>query len=251
MREIAQETLKQRHELEQDSTNPNPSVLVLGGKLAPTPSIQNRQPTETMMRYGYARVSTIDQDTALQDSALATARCKEIVREKRSGVKKRPELEALLKRLGPGDELVVYKLDRLARSLRDLIRIAEHVESVGATLKSLTEPIDVGTPMGRMVLQILGVVAEFERSLIRERCMAGQLEAFRRGKQIGRPLKLALDEQNEVIQLVGCGIPARDIGEAYGVSEGTVRRLHAFATGRKYNREGEIRQLYYGNKKPC
>lgn len=203
-----------------------------------------------MMRYGYARVSTIDQDTALQDSALATARCKEIVREKRSGVKKRPELEALLKRLGPGDELVVYKLDRLARSLRDLIRIAEHVESVGATLKSLTEPIDVGTPMGRMVLQILGVVAEFERSLIRERCMAGQLEAFKRGKQIGRPKKLQLQEQNEIIDLVGCGIPNADIAGAYDVSESTVRRLHSFATGRKFNPEGEIRQLYYGNKKP-
>ena len=212
MREIAQEALKEPQQLKQDNTNPNPSVLVLGGKLAPTPSIQNRQPMEIIMRYGYARVSTIDQDTALQDSALASARCKEIVREKRSGVKKRPELEALLKRLGSGDELVVYKLDRLARSLRDLIRIVEHVESVGATLKSLTEPIDVGTPMGRMVLQILGVVAEFERSLIRERCMAGQLEAFRRGKQIGRPMKLPLDEQNEVIQLVGCGIPNADIG---------------------------------------
>ena len=202
------------------------------------------------MRYGYARVSTIDQDTALQDSALALANCSEVVREKRSAVKKRPELEALLKRLGPGDELVVYKLDRLARSLRDLIRIAEHVPDVGATLKSLTEPIDVGTPMGRMVLQILGVVAEFERSLIRERCMAGQLEAFKRGKRIGRPLKLPVEEQNEVIQLVGCGIPNSDIGEAYGVCEGTVRRLHSFATGRNFNKDGEIRQLYYANKKP-
>ena len=202
------------------------------------------------MRYGYARVSTVDQDTALQDSALASARCDEVIREKRSAVKKRPALEELLKRLEPGDELIVYKLDRLARSLRDLIRISEHVQDVGATLRSLTEPIDVGTPMGRMVLQILGVVAEFERSLIRERCMAGQLEAFRRGKRIGRPMKLPLDEQNEVIQLVGCGIPNVDIAAAYGVTEGTVRRLHAFATGRKFNKEGDIRQLFYANKKP-
>ena len=97
------------------------------------------------MRYGYARVSTIDQDTALQDSALALANCAEVVREKRSAVKKRPELEALLKRLGPGDELVVYKLDRLARSLRDLIRIAEHVQDVGATLKSLTVHCRIGS----------------------------------------------------------------------------------------------------------
>lgn len=202
------------------------------------------------MRYGYARVSTVDQDTALQSSALVSARCDQIVTEKRSAVKRRPELEALLKSLQPGDVLIVYKLDRLARSLRDLIRIAEHVQDVGAKLLSLTEPIDVGTPMGRMVLQILGVVAEFERSLIRERCMAGQLEAVKRGKLIGRPSRVPLEHQNEVIELVGCGIPVVDIAHAYGVCESTARRWHAEATGRKPRKFGEIRQLVYGNKKP-
>ena len=139
------------------------------------------------MKYGYARVSTIDQDTALQESALASARCNQIIREKRSGAKHRPELEALLLSLKSADVLVAYKIDRLARSLCDLIRICENVEKVGAKLISLTEPVDMGTPMGRMVLGVLGVIAEFERSLIRERCMAGQLEAVRRGKLIGRP----------------------------------------------------------------
>lgn len=202
------------------------------------------------MKYGYARVSTLDQDTALQDASLATARCDLVIREKRSAVKRRPELEQLLGQLKPGDELIVYKLDRLARSLRDLIRIAEHVQDVGAKLRSLTEPIDVGTPMGRMVLQILGVVAEFERSLIRERCMAGQLEAVRRGKSIGRPSRVPLADQNEAIQLVGCGIPIPDIAEAYGVSGSTVRRWYDEATGRKPREFGQIRTLFYGNKKP-
>lgn len=202
------------------------------------------------MRYGYARVSTVDQDTALQDSALAAALCDHIVREKRSAVKKRPELEALLKRMQPGDTLIVYKLDRLARSLRDLIRIAEYVQGIGAKLISVTEPIDVGTPMGRMVLQILGVVAEFERSLIRERCMAGQMEAVKRGKLIGRPHRIPLEDQNEVIQLIGCGISTREIARAYGISESTARRLHDEATGRKERNFGLVRQSLYGYKKP-
>lgn len=184
-----------------------------------------------MARIGYARVSTLDQDTSLQFAALKTARCDRIVEEKVSAVKPRPKLEQVLADLRPGDELVIYKIDRLARSVRDLVRISEHVEAVGAKLRSMTEPIDVGTPMGRMVLHILGVVAEFERSLIRERCMAGQLEAYRRGQPIGRPRKIPLQDQNEVIQLVGCGIPLTDIGEAYGVSEATVRRLHLEAIG--------------------
>lgn len=202
------------------------------------------------MRYGYARVSTLEQDTALQDTALANGRCDLVIREKRSAVKKRPELEDLLHRLQPGDVLIVYKLDRLARSLRDLIRISEHVQSVGATLLSMTEPIDIGTPMGRMVLQILGVVAEFERSLIRERCMAGQAEALKRGKRIGRPTRITLQDQNELIQLVGCGIPIKDIGIAYGISASTVRRLFDEATGRKPRYFGQVRQWVYGNKKP-
>ncbi|TYK76238.1 recombinase family protein [Comamonas sp. Z1] len=202
------------------------------------------------MRYGYARVSTIEQDTALQDTALANARCDQVVREKRSAVKKRPELEALLQSLKPGDTLIVYKLDRLARSLRDLIRIAEHVQASGAKLLSLTEPIDIGTPMGRMVLQILGVVAEFERSLIRERCMAGQLEAVKRGKMIGRPSRIPLADQNEMIQLVGCGISLRDIADAYGVHESTVRRFYDEAVGYKTRRFGQIRRWLYDNKKP-
>lgn len=202
------------------------------------------------MRYGYARVSTLDQDTSMQASALVAARCHEVVQEKRSAVKHRPELEALLLRLRRGDELVVYKLDRLARSLRDLIRIIEHVQAVGASLRSLTEPVDVETSMGRMMLQVLGAVAEFERSLIRERCMAGQLEAIKKGKTLGRPPSIPLQDANEIIQLADSGIPQRAIAEAYGVSPSSVFRLHAEATGRKPRRYGQLRQLVYNNVKP-
>lgn len=185
-----------------------------------------------MARIGYARVSTLDQDTSLQFAALKAAKCDRIVEEKVSAVKPRPKLDKLLSELRAGDELVIYKIDRLARSVRDLVRISEHVESVGARLRSMTEPIDVTTPMGRMALHMLGVVAEFERSLIRERCMAGQLEAVRKGKRIGRPSKAPTQDQSEVIQLVGSGIPAVDIAEAYGVSPSTARRWYYEATGR-------------------
>lgn len=195
------------------------------------------------MRYGYARVSTIEQDTSLQFAALKAALCDRIIEEKVSAVKPRPKLEELLASLRPGDELVIYKIDRLARSVRDLVRISERIEAIGAKLRSITEPIDVGTPMGRMVLQILGVVAEFERSLIRERCMAGQLEALKKGKLIGRPSKMPLQDQNEVIQLVGCGIPLKDIGAAYGVSEATIRRMHLVAIGKTERFTGPVRKL--------
>ncbi|MBB6579327.1 DNA invertase Pin-like site-specific DNA recombinase [Comamonas odontotermitis] len=195
-----------------------------------------------MARIGYARVSTLDQDTSLQFAALRSARCDRIVEEKVSAVKPRPKLDKLLSELRAGDELVIYKIDRLARSVRDLVRISEHVESVGARLRSMTEPIDVTTPMGRMALHMLGVVAEFERSLIRERCIAGQIEAVRKGKLIGRPSKLSLQEQNELIQLADCGIPLKDIGAAYGVCEGTVRRFHGIATGRIDRFTGIVRK---------
>ena len=154
------------------------------------------------MKYGYARVSTIDQDTSLQLSALKAAACDRIIQERRSAVKQRPALQALLHEIGPGDQLVIYKLDRLARSLNHLLQILEHLRGRGAQLRSLTEPIDCGTAAGRMFLQVLGAVAEFERSLIRERCMAGQLEALKRGRQIGRPSRIPLQDRSEIVELI-------------------------------------------------
>lgn len=195
------------------------------------------------MRYGYARVSTIDQDTGAQMAMLRMAKCDAIVEEKRSAVKTRPELDNLLAKLQQGDELIIYKLDRLARSLNHLLSILEHVQERGAKLRSLTEPIDPDTPAGRMFIQVLGSVAEFERALIRERCMAGQLEALRQGKRIGRPHKLSPQDMSEVIQLYGSGIPSRAIADAYGLSDTRVRGLWLEATGQKKRNFGQIRAL--------
>ena len=200
------------------------------------------------MRIGYARVSTVDQDNAMQISALLTARCDKIVQEKKSAVKVRPVLDAMLSELKRGDVLVVYKLDRLARSLTHLLQIVELVNKRGAHLKSVTEPVDHTTPAGRMFLQFLGAIAEFERALIRERSMAGQLEAMRAGKLFGRRSRLSLEVQNELVQLVGSGISLRDIGDAYGVSYTRVWTLHREATGRPYRNLGPVRALLYANK---
>jgi len=196
------------------------------------------------MRIGYARVSTVDQDTSLQLSALRSARCERIHQEKRSAVKHRPVLEELLADLKRGDLLIVYKLDRLARSLQHLLQILEHVNQVGAQLKSLTEPISMDTPAGRMMVQVLGAVAEFERSIIRERSMAGQLEAMKAGKFIGGRSKLSLTDKNEIIQLGGTGIPTIEIAHAYGVSRTRVLQIWAEIRGRYVRKIGPLRALY-------
>lgn len=142
------------------------------------------------MLIGYARVSTVQQDTALQRAAFARAGVRRVIEEKRSGGAARPLLEALLRKLKPGDVVVVYKIDRLARSLVDLLRILQRITEAGAQFRSLTEPLETATPVGRMMLQLLGAVAEFEREVIRERCAAGRAAARARGDPTGRPVTL-------------------------------------------------------------
>lgn len=139
-------------------------------------------------RVGYARVSTVDQSTAAQEDALERAGCTRIVVETASGADaSRPRLAELLDALGPGDVLICWKLDRLARSSFHLATIAGHLAERGADLVCLTQPIDTTTPAGRMLFTILGAVAELERDLIGERTRAGMAAARRRGRQIGRP----------------------------------------------------------------
>ena len=146
---------------------------------------------ESIRLVGYARVSTQDQDTALQIQALRSVGCTEIFEEKASGAKfDRKALWQCLDSLKTGDQFVFYKLDRVARSLSDLLKILERVERAGASIRSLTEPINTSTAAGRLMLQILGAMAEFERTLIRERCMAGQREAMARGVHCGRSLSV-------------------------------------------------------------
>jgi DNA invertase Pin-like site-specific DNA recombinase len=141
-----------------------------------------------MALIGYARVSTAEQDLAAQRRALAAAGCVEIVAETASGGDaSRPELARLLARLGPGDTLVVARLDRLARSLAHLLAVIAGLEARGARFRSLADPIDTTGPSGTLVLQILGAVAEFERALIRERTRAGLAAARARGRRGGNP----------------------------------------------------------------
>jgi DNA invertase Pin-like site-specific DNA recombinase len=149
------------------------------------------------MLVGYARVSTEDQNTRSQTDALRAAGCEIIYEEKRSGGSmSRPILFQLLRALQPGDTVVVYKLDRIARSLKDLLTIQERIVDAGADFKSLTEILDTGSPAGRMIFQILGAFAEFERELIRERTRMGLRAAMARGSKPGRPH--AMDNAQEI-----------------------------------------------------
>src|SRR5271166_609722 len=145
------------------------------------------------MKYGYARVSTDDQSPALQLAALKKAGCKTIFKDDglSGATTKRPALLRCLKKLEHGDTLTVWKLDRLGRSLRDLIAMLDGLRDRGVKFRSLTEAIDTTTPTGRAMWQMIGVLAELERSLIVERTQAGMTEARRRGVKFGRKKKLA------------------------------------------------------------
>ena len=143
------------------------------------------------MKIGYARVSTDEQTTDPQIDALTAHGCETIYQEHRSGKNTdRPELENCLKALRAGDTLTVWRLDRLGRSLADLIRIVTDLEARGVGFASLTESIDTTTPAGKLMFHVFAALAEFERNLTRERTMAGLKAARARGKSSGRPPKL-------------------------------------------------------------
>ncbi|MDP2818322.1 MAG: recombinase family protein [Polaromonas sp.] len=177
------------------------------------------------MLIGYARVSTKDQETDLQLDALRRAGVVKIFEEKDSSVGVRPQLRLCLASLRTGDVFVIYKLDRVARSLPDLLAILADIKAAGALVKSLTEPLDTTTAMGSFVIQILGAVAELERGIIRERSMAGQLAARDRGVHPGRPRALSPDDEAEVVRLYiagGCTIDG--LALRFGVSDSSVKR---------------------------
>ena len=140
------------------------------------------------MKYGYARVSTDDQKADMQHAALKKAGCNKIFTDEglSGATTKRPALLRCLKTLERGDTLMVWKLDRLGRSLRDLITMLDDLKKRGVKFRSLTEAIDTHTPTGRAMWQMIGVMAEFERSLISERTRAGVKDAKRRGVKFGR-----------------------------------------------------------------
>jgi DNA invertase Pin-like site-specific DNA recombinase len=182
------------------------------------------------MLIGYARVSTgDDQSTAAQKRALRDAGSDRLFEEAASGGRwDRPQLHRALDQLRPGDVLVVWKLDRLSRSLKDLLHILEKLEVAGAGFRSLTESIDTTTPAGRMMMQMVGSFAEFERAMIRERTNAGLAEARAAGRIGGRRAKLSPGQRTDVVENVLSGRKsAAEMARLYKVSEATISRTVA------------------------
>ncbi len=180
------------------------------------------------MEIGYARVSRGDtQDLAPQLRALTNAGCNSIYQEEASGGQAdRRELARAIGALKPGDVLVVWKLDRLSRSLRDLLFTLEAITAVGAGFRSLTEAIDTTTAPGRLMTQMLGAFAEFERAMIRERTMNGLAHARSAGRHLGRRPSLTGQQRAEIIAKAdsGQGSPAQ-LASLFRVSRSTVQRV--------------------------
>lgn len=178
------------------------------------------------MLIGYARVSTDDQDLRLQRAALAEAGCHRTFEEKVSGAKRdRPELARMLDQIRGDDIVVVTRLDRLARSTRDLLDIAEKLKEARAGLRSLAEPwADTTSPAGRMVLTVFAGIAEFERELIHQRTSSGRVAAKARGVRFGRPAKLTADQIALGRRLVSEGTSVREAAKLLKCHHATLYR---------------------------
>jgi len=178
------------------------------------------------MLIGYARVSTQDQTPELQLDALQRIGCEKIFTEKASGSQRdRSQLKAALEYVRSGDTLVVWKLDRLARSLKQLIETIEQLKERDIDFRSLTEAIDTATPGGRLTFHIFGALAEFERSLIQERTLAGLASARARGKRGGRPPALSSDDVLVAKALLrDPAISVEEVARRLGVSPSTLYR---------------------------
>src|SRR6201994_1628395 len=187
---------------------------------------------------GYARVSKGDeQNNLLQAKALRAAGCRRVFEEVASGGRwDRPELHRRLEHLREGDTVVVWKLDRLSRSLKDVLHIMERIAEAGAAFGSITEIIDTTTPAGRMMMQMVASFAEFERAMIRERTSAGLAAARAEGRIGGRRPKLNAAQRADIAENVMSGRhTAAEMARLYKVSEPTVSRLLA-----AHRREAEI-----------
>jgi DNA invertase Pin-like site-specific DNA recombinase len=178
------------------------------------------------MKIGYARVSTHEQDLALQLDALAKEGCEKVFQEKASGAQRdRPELKAALAYMRKGDTMVVWKLDRLARSMKQLIETIESFQKQGTGLKSLQDPIDTSSPSGKLVFHIFAALSEFERGVIRERTTAGLRAARERGRVGGRPPALsAKDLQAAKAMLKDSNITVAAVARRLNVAESTLYR---------------------------
>ena len=180
-----------------------------------------------MPLFGYARVSTRDQNLVAQDAELRAAGCTKVFKEKVSGAKTdRPELVKAIGRLEPGDVLVVTRLDRLARSTRDLLNVIAAILDRGAGFKSLRDAwADTTSAHGRLMLTVLGGLAEFERELIRARTGEGRKRAKERGVRFGRPRKMTPHQRQEALQRLAAGETQADVARTYNVDATTIGRL--------------------------
>src|SRR3989441_11300947 len=180
-----------------------------------------------MTTYGYARVSTNGQDLGSQEAELVAAGCAKVFKEKVSGAKTdRAELAKIIRRLEPGDVVTVTRLDRLARSTRDLLNVLATVGERKAGFRSLKDAwADTTTPHGRLMLTVLGGLAEFERELIRARTGEGRKRAKDRGVKFGRPAALTPRQRQKALQRLANGNAQVDIARAFNVSQATISRL--------------------------
>lgn len=182
-----------------------------------------------MPGYGYARVSSDGQTLASQEAELTAAGCGKVFAEKVSGARTdRVELTKVLKRIEAGDVLIVTRLDRLARSTRDLLNILHQLADKGARFKSLHDPwADTTTPQGELLVTILAGFATFERHLIAARTTEGRKRAKARGVRFGRPMKLDHHQRQEAIQRLAKGDTLVDVARTFGVDPTTIGRLQA------------------------
>lgn len=179
------------------------------------------------MLIGYARVSTDDQNLEQQRGALTEAGCNKIYEEKISGAKRdRVQLERMLDQLRDTDVVIITRLDRLARSTRDLLDIAEKINAIGAGLRSIAEPwADTTSPSGRMVLTVFGGIAEFERALIHQRTSAGRVSAKQKGVRFGRPPVLSAEKIALGERLLNEGNSPREVAKVLNVHASTIYRV--------------------------
>lgn len=178
------------------------------------------------MRIGYARVSTHDQNIEMQMRALRAAGCAKIHSDQgQSGASRsRPGLVRSLSELSAGDTLVIWRLDRLGRSLSHLIEVVDELGRKEIGLYSITESIDTASAGGILIFHIMGALAEFERALISERTKAGMSAARARGSAIGRPIKLMPDEVDAALEAMAKGLPLAAAARQFGVSRSTLYR---------------------------
>jgi len=188
------------------------------------------KPQEAGLLLGYARVSKGDeQNNALQTKELKAAGCRRLFEETASGGRwDRPELQRMLDHLREGDTIVVWKLDRLSRSLKDVLHIMERIAKAGAGFRSIIENIDTTTPAGRMMMQMVASFAEFERAMIRERTSAGLAAARAEGRIGGRRKKLDPGKRKEIAESVISGRKSgAEMARLYNISAPTVSRIVA------------------------